>query len=424
MVRIVLSSTGLEHIPPNSNGVNFTFHVTGSDYCCPSFVADFLSPCVSRIHFSDQTVQDFWIKTEDASSIFADILSLGLGDAIEFPSSSLSIASFISAELGNHELSNLLLNEIELSCDTAFDRLQILKTLDAPYDLEIEFISTHFSKFSRVDFDRCTFSDIYRLISHPHISLDSEDALYQFIRERLQTDSIYFSLFPFVHFEYLSSDSISDFLTLLLQDRLERFDLPVWQSLSNRFILPISDPIPADRHSMTFPFTPQAPLDGIIAHLTRQCGLNVVDAGVVSITASRALGDRPDLTAKNVADLTTTTYFWSVSEPNSWICWDFHALRVQPTAYSIRSYYRPSGGAHLTNWVFEGSANGVTDWVELDRRENNSELNEDHLATFTVSKQFEGKALRVRQIRPNHNGNFCLLLAAFEVFGGLRLVGE
>jgi hypothetical protein len=109
--------------------------------------------------------------------------------------------------------------------------------------------------------------------------------------------------------------------------------------------------------------------DGIIAHLTRECGGNVHDCHVVDITLgsfeketqganphSGAYYDRPMNAAKNAADLEADSYFGSACcknqedipcTRNNWICSNFKERWIVPTHYAIRTHKYGPGGSHL-----------------------------------------------------------------------------
>ena len=78
---------------------------------------------------------------------------------------------------------------------------------------------------------------------------------------------------------------------------------------------------------LEFVYNPAEPLDGIIAHLTRECGGNVHAKGVVKVTASGFLGDHEP---ENTVDLKSHSYFRSADSPNSWICYDFGGAARDP----------------------------------------------------------------------------------------------
>jgi hypothetical protein len=163
-----------------------------------------------------------------------------------------------------------------------------------------------------------------------------------------------------------------------------------------------------------FPFTSD-PLSGLISHLTTKCGGNVHDKGAVEITASSPESGAPWSTA----DLGTNSYFHSKNEPGEWICWDFKALRIEPTHYTIRTWNAIPNSYHLKSWAVEGSDDGAS-WTEIDQRENNSDLN-DRLAvkTFAIARSESFRRIRLRQTGPNHTGDNYLVLNDFEVFGAV-----
>jgi hypothetical protein len=99
-----------------------------------------------------------------------------------------------------------------------------------------------------------------------------------------------------------------------------------------------------------------SPLDGIIAHLTQECGGNVAEQRVVRVTGSDVQRDHPEFAAKNAADLGSNSVFYSGSEPEQWLCYDFSDMVVIPTHYSIRA------GEEMSprNWIVESREWGGT----------------------------------------------------------------
>ena len=165
------------------------------------------------------------------------------------------------------------------------------------------------------------------------------------------------------------------------------------------------------------------PLEGIIAHLTRQCGGNVHDKGVVEATASSIWSGLKDAAvyssceAKHATELGTNVFFQSDPWPDSWICYDFKGQRVAPTSYSIRS----DDGHFPKSWVFEVSNNGK-EWKVIDRRDNNSDLKAVYVTrNFAISgRPSEAfRFVRLRQTGKNHSGRYDLVLTSIEVFGTL-----
>jgi hypothetical protein len=158
-----------------------------------------------------------------------------------------------------------------------------------------------------------------------------------------------------------------------------------------------------------------SPLDGIIAHLTRECGGNVAEHRLVRITRSSVRRDDAEFAAKNAADLGSDSVFYSGSEPEQWLCYQFSDMVVIPTHYSIRA----GGEMSPRNWVVEGREWGG-DWLELDRREKDDSLKSQNvMGTFQVSRTAEVSQIRLRQTGWNHGRTDCLVVSSFEIFGSV-----
>lgn len=156
-------------------------------------------------------------------------------------------------------------------------------------------------------------------------------------------------------------------------------------------------------------------LDGVIAALTRECGGNVHEKGIVNVTASSV---NYDYEPKHAVDLGTDSEFCSDDKKNSWICYDFKDRRVIPTGYSVRSWSQSSGGYHPKNWVMEAS-NGKS-WMTIDRRGNNDQLNGNMvIVKFNIAPvpRTGFRFFRLRLIGKNHDDNDILALSALEIFG-------
>jgi hypothetical protein len=152
-------------------------------------------------------------------------------------------------------------------------------------------------------------------------------------------------------------------------------------------------------------------LDGIILYLTKKHGGNVQEKGIVTTTSKSVYSDKPSDAPKNVADLTSDSYFLSKNEPGQWVCWDFRERRVRPTHYTIR-------GWDLKSWVVEGSLDGRS-WTEIDRQTDNQDFKDGNTVSFAVSNPAEFRFIRLTQTCKNHLGDDYLALHGVEFFGTL-----
>jgi hypothetical protein len=118
----------------------------------------------------------------------------------------------------------------------------------------------------------------------------------------------------------------------------------------------------------------------------------------VHVSEPRFAGDK-------VVDFDTDSHFASTVRWGSdnladtiydWLCYDFKKRSIVSSHCTIRSNYGEPGGRHLKSWVVETSEDGDT-WRELDRKENNSELNGLHFArTFPVEPAGPCRSIRLR----------------------------
>jgi hypothetical protein len=165
-----------------------------------------------------------------------------------------------------------------------------------------------------------------------------------------------------------------------------------------------------------------SPLEGIISYLTREHGGNVHDRGIVKITSYQPASDSSAYAAKNAADLTANSYFFSKNASNQWLCYDFGDRCVNLTHYSIRSQYNSGADNYYPkSWVIEISKDDST-WEEVDRRENDSSLKGQNLTQlFRISRPMECRMVRLRQIGKNHysSPNDYLRISGVEIFGNL-----
>jgi hypothetical protein len=117
-------------------------------------------------------------------------------------------------------------------------------------------------------------------------------------------DEEYIDLRRFVHFEYLLSECISDFLSSLPNS----IDRRLWESISRRLISHIP-------YAVEFPLQEAELLDGIISYLTRKHAGNAHDKGIATITSRSIYDDHFMRVVRNVAGLTYGSYFDSNDEP-------------------------------------------------------------------------------------------------------------
>jgi hypothetical protein len=414
-----LSSKGLSRVQTREfpSDSEFTFIVGGSKYPCSPFFADFLSPRIAQIHLIDPTVDTFTISTPDSKTDFSVFLALAMGRTVTFDSSELEFLTVVCQELGNEEVSELVFECVGGRFRPGFDRLNFRRTLGLDLRTDIEFIASNFGDFDFGNLDSLGLPLLHEILSSPGFRTTTEDSLCEFILRR----DDYLELLEFVHFEFVSAHYVREILRII-SGSFGLFSFEMWRSLSARLLrVPETGP----RDIVICPIRKGHQMTGIIAYLTQKYGGNVHEKEIVNITAS-SIGDISGAhPPERVADLESGENFYTKGEAaNAWICYDFRHSSVRLTHYSIRSYRAMTGFPHPRNWVIEGSNDGKT-WVELDRREDNNDLNGNRLTmVFPVAHSEDVRMVRLRQHGPNHWQRYNLNIEAFELFGNLYICAQ
>jgi hypothetical protein len=302
----------------------------------------------------------------------------------------------------------------------------ILDYLPDP-DPTINYLASHFFEVDLSLLNRFPVSLLTRILSNQSLRIESEDSLYEIIHSHLDLDPDSISFLEYIRFEFLTCQTMAQFVSWSF-DHSEQFPFShsLWEALSRRLLLRVGPPDTsiaeyrtARLHCPTSYVMPETVLDGIIAHLTRQCGGNVHDKGIVNISAKAIDQNLDRFHAKHAANLHDTSFFQSPNSPNQWIQYDFKNRRVRPTHYTIFAHLNLWW---LRSWVLEGSLNASDDsWDELDRHDDDTTMNMEHtIGTFPVTRSGEYRFIRLRQTGKNNGGNYDhLILLAFEIFGEL-----
>lgn len=183
-----------------------------------------------------------------------------------------------------------------------------------------------------------------------------------------------------------------------------------------------SDSTIRPRRQFTCPARSINPIfDGIISYLTRECGGNVHDKGIVNITSSSVNSECTE--PRHVADLLAESWFQPKHEPGGWICYDFKERRVIPTSFTVQW----TDGLYPNHFSLEVSndqeswteVHHVTGYVTVDFKHTIHPWDAvDNIQVSNVPS--EGfRFIRLRVSEQNCPGAWDFGLAALEIFGTL-----
>jgi hypothetical protein len=376
-----------------------------------------------RLHQSDASADSYCVQTRDDNGLFEQFLSLSRGATLTVDWSSLAFYLSLCDELENSDLiGQLRRHSHNPTIDSIYGHYSCHKRVgDVAGD--IEFLAAHFYELPDVILTSFDYADFLAILSHDAVRIRDEDSLFDVLCRLIERDISFVGLLEFVLFEFLTVDAIlrfaAEFLTIV-----PFLNAAIWSRIFARLVYPVAAVPSADfcrycRLPLQYELHDAAPLDGIIAGLTRKCSGNVHDKGIVQVSGSSA-NTTPGYEAKNAVDLAENSSFISANLPNSWLCYGFKEMKVVPTHYAIRSRWDwGRGKSHPLSWVFEGSLDGQ-EWTELDCQKDNHSLDAQNVArAFPVKRHMQAKMVRLRLTGPTSNGSGFLCLSSMEIFGQL-----
>jgi hypothetical protein len=226
---LALSAKGLATIPWEHYEHNFKFQLRTSEYFCPSFVAEFLSPRISKLRSNDVTVQEFRLQPVDSTQCFEPFLFLGFGSSLFINSEESSIFQKISVELGAGEFYEQLFEyfEGEMTPQNICERLQNLEGLKFSCEREIAFAASHFTNLNSVAIENLNVSLLFQILNHDFLQIQSEDWLFEIVLSLISKGHNYCSLLELIGYEYLSKSSIESFIDLI-SESFEFLTSSIW----------------------------------------------------------------------------------------------------------------------------------------------------------------------------------------------------
>jgi hypothetical protein len=363
-------------------------------------VAEFLAPAVADARKADPTMDCYIVHSADRKRHFGHVISLAHGETVVVPRGHIAFFASIALELGNLDL----YSQVAAHMPTVCSPYAIARQFEIGFQGGISHLAAKFSDYSPPFFHKFTIDILYSIFANPSFVCSNEDLVLECIVSGFTDNPEYFSLFEFVHFEYLLPDSI---LTLFDSISYLSLSLPIWRNVVRALRSRIVPP-----HTIiSIPFS-NVPLNGIIAHLTRTTDFSEA----LRITGHEPVNAGASWAAANAADLENMSVFCSIAAPDQWLCYDFGNRLIIPTHYTLRGG-NGSWAGRLTKWVLEGAMD--EEWTQLDWRAEFTTVGPEPIV-FQVAQPAACRRVRIRQIEFHPLTNNNIVLAAFELFGDLE----
>ena len=465
-VELDIAYTGFRTINWGQISADFEFKFGDGKFCrVQSFLAEALSPKIAKMRKTDAGA-DTYVFKDVSSGVYEAFESLVSqvrhGMPLKVEESIFAGLVRVCYELENNEILSSLIKIATLDVERAMSLLAFGGPASRCQPL-IEFIASHFCEISEECLGMIDLETAWMILSHESLMIADENSVYDFVRSRVLTDSSFACLFEFVNFEYLSPDRIIDFVPFAREYLLDHLNTAIWDRIGQRLVLSL--PLKCSPRTLKTQSQGQTAqsdtgqkcvyecvytgnhMYGIIAFLTRQCGGNVHDLGLVEVTLHNVhdlefgapletnFYRSPPL--KFLHSLLYVPFFsnWPshvsrletedicmLTGSGSWICYDFKQFRVVLSSYSIRIAdvpLRPEKS--IKTWFIEVSSD-ATMWFLMDQRENidcrgasvhNFPCNSDLLGGF--------RYVRLLQGGENDTGMDLLAISALEFFGTLLI---
>ena len=194
---------------------DFLFIVNGKIYQTNSFVANILSPSISKNYKEKVKTSYYEINTKHQGD-FNKIIEYGEMKSINISKEERKYFIDILKQLGNRQECAQFYEELEedISYENVINRILIKQELDIQFEEEISFISNNFHSFYTKYPESISTLDvniIERIISNDEMKLNNEEELFDLILELYDKSKEYSILFSYVNFNNLSIESIKKF---------------------------------------------------------------------------------------------------------------------------------------------------------------------------------------------------------------------
>jgi hypothetical protein len=249
--RLSLSSKGLQRLESVSHENDFAFILGDERYCCPSFVAEFLSPRLSSLRAQDATIQEFCLEIDDPHHSFSDFVTLGFGHEIVLGVDNVSFIRSVCKELQNYELfeMTLELTDGKVSREQFVARVEFMSGVESNGHSDMGIMASHFYECSVSDFDNLSFSVLHAIVSDPGLVLQTEDSLLEVIVRHGAQDPAFIGLLEWVRFEFLSDQGIRSAFDFISAS-FDFLTVAIWEGIGKRLTLPVTPPPKGQRFAL------------------------------------------------------------------------------------------------------------------------------------------------------------------------------
>ena len=429
MNSIKLQEASILQVPLKSYQDDFTFIVDNKEFHTRKYVADLLSPIISKQHLIDPTLDQFVINTGEEGD-FQQILDLINFEQVHIEDQTIPFLSSVLSQLKTEKI-DIQIEEKEITMDNVFEQLKKHESnrqfYFSSFQKEIDFLSSNFYQIKENEerkFESFQVETLENIFNNPKLQLESEDQLIRIVNRLYLNDSTFSKLYEYVDFINVDQSTIKEFTSIFDNNHMTR---ETWENLLLRLNLEIkineydiskrtvNKQKEKVKNGNIIKFNNNG-FDGIFNYLSKNSNIEEE----INITKSSDGGGNALIELVNYDKQTSGSCTMNYSS-NQWICIELKKHQVIPTYYTVKTNSDSQNCWHPKSWVIEGSKDN-SKWDKIDEQNNCSYLNGSYLSrSFPIKNenQQEYKFIRMKLTGPNWNSSNYLYISKFEIFGTL-----
>lgn len=200
------------------------------------FIAEFISPAVSRQRQADETCYSFSfpepLTTPEAEAQFRSLVrAVRTGQAFYVDYKNIAIVSRILEALGNSAVLSSLFAQFTDDNMTPADAVPLLSL--PQFERFIPEVAAHFYQFKPETLEMFDVESAARVLSDEGLKVVDEDSIYYFIVSHAEKDRRFDALLEYIHYEYLTKECMEAFLKRYTPATLNG---AVWERIASRLV--------------------------------------------------------------------------------------------------------------------------------------------------------------------------------------------
>jgi hypothetical protein len=269
----ILSSIPIKKIQNFTLVVNNTTFRTNLAYLC--YISNVILAAFNQnLNFSSFTIEIPNQKEDELFNCISSFLNFLNGNSFSFTGFCAEVFFHVVDKLDIIDFESILLQSFPVPTQFKealnFLQFKFASSLPTQFERSIQIMSFKFYKINLSNIPEFSIHIFESLLCSPNLKILNESFLLRIILKKTKIDSNYYSLLKYIHFSFVSSEILVNFLPLV---DLINIDFSLFQNLKNgltEFTLPVSQEL-TERWKEPPTILPQSEMKEIIQMLGDNC---------------------------------------------------------------------------------------------------------------------------------------------------------